>query len=109
MKTNNASLSVLSTLVLAVLLVVGILKIQQVHAQADATSSDAAVISPIDTTPVADATTSATANTTTTDAEAIASTHTSTSASPDSVTPTEPAPEGLTKVHIIGTKYIDYF
>ena len=27
----------------------------------------------------------------------------------NSVTPTEPAPEGLTEVHIIGTKYIDYF
>jgi hypothetical protein len=42
MKTNTVSVSVLGTLVLAALLVISILKIQQVHAQVDATTSDAA-------------------------------------------------------------------
>jgi hypothetical protein len=27
----------------------------------------------------------------------------------DSIAPAEPPPQGLTEVHIIGTKYIDYF
>jgi hypothetical protein len=106
MKTNAASFSVLGTLVLAAFLIIGILKIQQVNAQVDASSTDAVVASSTDTTPVADATTSTTADTTT-DATATVPTDTSTAAASDSVTPT--APQGLTEVHIIGTKYVDYF
>jgi hypothetical protein len=109
MKTNTASLSVLGTLVIAALLVIGILKIQQAYAQVDASSSDVVVASSTNTTPVADATTSATADTATTEATATESTDTSTAAASDSVTPTEPPPQGLAEVHIIGTKYTDYF
>lgn len=109
MQTNKASLSVLGVLVIAALLVVGILKIQQVYAQVDATSSDTVVTSPTDTTSVADATTSATANTATADATATASAGASTADASDAVMPTEPPPQGLTEVHIVGSKYIDYF
>src|SRR5947208_10240703 len=104
MKTNTASLSVLGVLVIAALLVVSILKIQQVYAQVDATSSDTVTTSSTDTTPV---TTSKTTDTATTGITT-ASTDISTMAS-DSVVATEPAPEGLTEVHIIGTRYVDYF
>jgi hypothetical protein len=97
MQTNKASFSILGILVIAALLFLSNLKIQQAYAQVDATSSDAIVTSPTDTTPVTDTTTSATADAATTEAAS------------DSVTPTEPSPQGLTEVHIIGTKYIDYF
>jgi hypothetical protein len=54
MKINTASYLVLGTFVLAILLVVGILRIQQAHAQVDATSSDTAAttsesVVPVDT------------------------------------------------------------
>jgi hypothetical protein len=109
MKTSSVSVSVLGILVIAAILVVGILEIQQVYAQVDATSSDVVVTSATDTTPVEDATTSASADTDTVDVAATTSTDTSTEATSDSVTPVEPPPQGLTEVHIIGTKYIDYF
>jgi hypothetical protein len=109
MKTNTASVSVLGVLVIAALLVIGILKIQQAYAQVDATSSDVVVTSPTDTIPVAHATTSATADAATTDAMAIVSTNASTTVASDSMKPAELPPQGLIEVHIVGTKYIDYF
>jgi hypothetical protein len=105
MKSNTASLSALGTLVLAALLVVGILKIQQAHAQVDATSSDAVATSSTNTTPATDTTTS-----TATDTPTAPSTDAVTTTAPsDSITPVETPPQGMTKVHIIGTKYTDYF
>lgn len=105
MKPNTASLSGLSILVIAALLVIGILKIQQVYAQVDATSSDPVAVPSADGTPAVDATTSAAADTT-----AIQSTDTETATVPSkSVAATEPPPQGLTEAHVIGTKYIDYF
>src|SRR5437660_603039 len=99
MKTNAVSLSVLGTLVLAALLIVSILEIQHAYAQVDATSSDS-------TPPTPDAATG-----TTTDSETVTSadTNATTPTESSSITPTEPAPDGLTLVHIIGTKYVDYF
>jgi hypothetical protein len=61
MKTNATSFSVLGSLVLAALLIIGILKIQQVHAQVDATPSDAVATSS-ESTHTLDATTSTTSN-----------------------------------------------
>jgi hypothetical protein len=63
MKTTAASLSVMSTLILAPLFVVGILKIQQVHAQVDATSSNIIATSSADTPPASDVTTRTPAST----------------------------------------------
>jgi hypothetical protein len=103
MKTNTVSISALGVLVIAALLMIGILKIQQVHARVDATSSDAVATS-TNTVPATDATTSTGTDTTTTEP-----TEASSPVPSDSVVPTEPAPQGLTEVHIIGTKYIDYF
>jgi hypothetical protein len=59
MKTNTASFSILSAVVLAALLVVGVLKIQQANAQVDATSSDVVATSSTDTSAATDVTTSA--------------------------------------------------
>jgi hypothetical protein len=59
MKTSTASVSVFGILVIAALLVISILKIQQAHAQVDATSSDVVATTSTDTTPTADASTSA--------------------------------------------------
>lgn len=111
MKTNEASLSVLGILVIAALLVIGILEIQHVYAQVDATSSDVVATSSIDATPADDAATSTAVETTIPAADAVTSDSTS---SPEttpskSVTPIKPPPEGLTEAHIIGMKYIDYF
>jgi hypothetical protein len=103
MKANAVSLSVVGTLVLAALLVVGIVEVQHAYAQVDATSSDAVATS-TNTLPATDATTSTVTDTTTTEP-----TETSSPVPSDSVAPTEPAPQGMTEVHIIGTKYIDYF
>jgi hypothetical protein len=117
MKTTKASLSVSSILVIAVPLFVGILKIQQVNAQVDATSSDA-VATPSDSPPPSDTTTGTTTDTesvspstevASSDAETAAPSDVASAPEASSVTPSEPAPVGLTEVHIIGTKYIDYF
>jgi hypothetical protein len=109
MKTNKASFSVLGTLVLAALLIVGILKIQQVHAQVDATSSDT-VASPTEVAPPTDVGTSTNADTINTDTTAATTPPTGDTTTPsNSVTPTEPPPQGLSEVHIIGTKFTDYF
>jgi hypothetical protein len=62
MKTNKVSLSVLGTLVIAALLVIGILKIQQVHAQVDATSSNADAQTLESLAPTTDTNASATKN-----------------------------------------------
>jgi hypothetical protein len=109
-----------TTLIVAAFITIGIFKIQQAHAQVDATSSDAVATSSESATPTyatADTTTDATHDTeivvpsteaTSSDAEAAVSSEES---APEfnSVTLIEPAPEDLTEVHIIGTKYIDYF
>jgi hypothetical protein len=111
MKTNTASLSGLSILVIAALLIISILKIQQAYAQVDATSSDAVATSS-EANPSADASTSTAVDTsviTSIDAPETGSTATPQAILPESVKPTEPPPQGLTEVHIIGTKYIDYF
>jgi hypothetical protein len=121
MKTNTVSFSVSGILVIAALLVIGSLKIQQAHAQVDATSSDIVAtssdstnritdaIAPLvlgestSTAPSADAAPSSTESTP-------ADTSPSAAATPSvSVVPTETPPGGLTLVHIMGTKYIDYF
>jgi hypothetical protein len=107
MKTNAVSLSVLGTLVLATLLVIGIVEIQHAYAQVDATSSGAVATSSTDTTPATDATTST--STETVAIETITAATDSTTTTSDSVAPTEPPPQGLSEVHIIGTKYTDYF
>jgi hypothetical protein len=133
MKTNTASLSLLGTLVLSTLLVVGILKIQHVYAQVDATSSDAVAASSTDAAPVADASTSTTPDTAENTEATAPADATDTAPAADattvgdapagttptvsddaattsaSVAPTEPPPQGLAEVHIIGTKYTDYF
>jgi hypothetical protein len=106
MKTNSASLSAVSVLVLATLLVIGVFKIQQAYAQLDATSSDTVVTSSTDAPPAADTTTSVVADETTTTPSTAAETTTGPS---NLIVPTEPPPQGLAEVHIIGTKYIDYF
>jgi hypothetical protein len=103
MKTNTASLSVICILVIAALLVIGSLRIQQAHAQVATSSALAA--SSTDTTSATDATTSIVASATTTPStDAQIATTTS-----GLVAPAETPPQGLTEVHIIGTKYIDYF
>jgi hypothetical protein len=115
MKTNTVSAPLVVTLVLAAILVIGILKIQHVFAQVDATSSDAVATSSADTTPATAVTVGTTTETTVPEATSTPSTDVAAPSAPteaapsQSVTPTEPPPQGLTEVHIIGTKYIDYF
>jgi hypothetical protein len=119
MQTNKRSLSALGVLVLAALLVIGAFKIQQAAAQVDATSSDAVVASSTDSTPATDVSTTTAADATATPlvlgASTSASPNTDAVSSPAtttpavSATPTELPPQGLAEVHIIGTKYIDYF
>jgi hypothetical protein len=117
MKTNVVSRPVLSVVVLLAVLLVGILEIQKVYAQADATSSDPVATSSDTVTPP-EATTGTTTDTetvapstevTSSDVETAAPSDTTPAAETSSVAPTEPPPQGLTEVHIIGTKYIDYF
>jgi hypothetical protein len=121
MKTNTVSFSVFGVLVITALLVIGILKIQQAYAQVDATSSDIVATSSDSTNPITDATTplvlgESTSTAPSADAAPSSTESTPTDTSPSaaatpsvSVAPSEPPPQGLTLVHIIGTKYIDYF
>jgi hypothetical protein len=117
MESDSTSLSILSVVVIVGLLVIGSLKIQQVHAQVHATSSDA-VATPSDSTTPSDATTGTTTDTesvspstevATSDSEKAAASDVTSPTESSSVAPPEPAPVGLTEVHIIGTKYTDYF
>jgi hypothetical protein len=116
MKTNTASLSVIGIFTIAALLFFGILKIQHAYAQVDATSSDVVATTSTDMTPAAASSTSAAngpiADATTTDSSN--STSSLQASSPEATTSesaasTEPPPQGLTEVHIVGTKYVDYF
>jgi hypothetical protein len=134
MKSNTASLSVLVPLVITALLLIGILKIQQAYAQVATTSADSATTSlstetsvptpdasttdlsaagspPVlgastSAAPTADAAPSSTESTPPDTAPSAAAT---TSVSSVSAAAPEAPPQGLTLVHIIGTKYIDYF
>jgi len=118
MKTNSISLTVVGSLFFAV--VVGVLTFQQVAAQV-ATSTEEVIATSSESVILL---TDATVATTTTEIETViaapeplpsdSETATSTAATAptesSSVTSTNnPPPEGLTEVHIIGKKYIDYF
>lgn len=130
MKIDSLSVAIISS-VLGVFIVVGVVAIQQVFAQVDATSTETVATSPesenqtdvyagtsatttdTETVTPSEATTDTTTDTTTeTQTEISAEDGTASdteTATPESVTPTEAPPEGLTEIHIIGTKYIDYF
>jgi hypothetical protein len=118
---------VLITLALAV---VGFLIVRPALAQEDASSTDAASPGEVETTiptttadtipdtggnVTSDQTTSASTSgdsnqaVPTADAQSSSAATTNATSSVAAVEPLEPAPEGLTEVHIIGTKYIDYF
>ena len=96
MRTKAISIAVVAPLVAVI--VVGVLKIPLAAAQVDATSSPTTENSATSTDP----------SFTDTDATSTAPSDTTSTAS--SSTPAiESAPQELTLVHIIGTKYIDYF
>jgi hypothetical protein len=134
-------MSILGTFVIVALLVAGILRIQQAHAQVDASSSDIvsattqdAEVAPqptstdatddtsgavlgVSTSSDASATPPTIDNTATVPADGATTAPTDSGSSTAAVASdsnsttvaTEPPPPGLTEVHIIGTKYIDYF
>src|SRR3989344_8701858 len=117
MKNNSISLTVIGSLFFAI--VVGVLTFQQVAAQVAtsteeivATSSESIIPPPIDAvaaTTTTDAETVIAAEPPQSDTETATSTATSSPTESSSVTSTNPPPEGLTEVHIIGKKYIDHF
>jgi hypothetical protein len=115
MKINIVAFGGVS-LVVVIALVFAFVIVKPVLAQVDATSTEAVTAS-IETP--ADATTTDTVTdietvspapeVTSSDAETSAPSDISPPAEPSSVAPTEAPPTGLTEVHIIGTKYVDYF
>jgi hypothetical protein len=114
MKTNIIAFSGIGLLVLLALAFASIFEIRLASAQVDATSSP-----PIDSTTTLPTLQASTSSTPIEDAASStpatmppnesASTTVATS-SPSTSAPTmEPPPQGLTLVHIVGTKYTDYF
>jgi hypothetical protein len=114
MKTNVIAFVGVSVLVLFVAGFASIFEIRLASAQVNATSSSAidSTTTPLvpeastSSTPIADAASSTPASAPANDS---ASTTVATSSSSTSAPGIEPPPKGLTKVQIIGTKYIDYF
>jgi hypothetical protein len=105
------------SLVVAIAVVSAFVVVKPALAQVDATSTETVAFSSEPGTPT-DGTAATTANAETAASSADAASGDLETGAPSaptsptetsSVTPTEPAPEGLTEVHIIGTKYIDYF
>jgi serine-aspartate repeat-containing protein C/D/E len=109
MKTNIIAITGIGLLVLFALAFTSVFEIRLASAQIDATSST--TIDPsLSTTSPESITLASSTNTVVTDPEA----STATSSQPESAPATstlsiESPPQGLTKVHIIGTKYTDYF
>src|SRR6267154_1535774 len=105
MKTNVIAVAGIGLLVLFAAGFASIFEIRLASAQVDATSS------PSIDTPLSTTTPDSDVAATSTIAEVVAtSTDTSVATSQATSTPPKEAPTvGLTKVHIIGTKYIDYF
>jgi len=105
MKTNVIAVAGIGLLVLFAAGFAGIFEIRLASAQVDATSS------PSIDTPLSTTTPDSDVAATSTIAEVVAtSTDTAVATSQATSTPPKEAPTvGLTKVHIIGTKYIDYF
>jgi len=108
-----ASASILIVSVLAV----GLIVAKPALAQVDATSTETVAPSSEPATPV-DAISDTSSNTETVvateesisrDGETAAPSDAASPTESSSATPTEPRPEGLTEVQIIGIKYIDYF
>jgi hypothetical protein len=121
MKNNIIAFTGFSVLVILGL-VAGFLVVRPVLAQVDATSSPPAPdisadlfgMSSTSTIDTIDATAPTTTAGTTTEAvshppESVTESTTTTDTALNSVHPIEPPPVGLARVHIIGTKYIDYF
>jgi hypothetical protein len=116
MKINIIAFAGLGLLVLFALSLVSIFEVRLASAQVDATSSTPsstdATTTPLvfqastSSTPIVNAASSTPA---VTPANESASTTVVTSSSSTSTPGIEPPPQGLTEVHIIGTKYIDYF
>jgi hypothetical protein len=114
MKSNIIAVGGIGLLVLFVGGFAGIFEIRLASAQVDATSSspiDSTTTLPIlqastSSTPIADA---ASSTPVATPANESASTTVATSPSSTSTPAVEPPPQGLTLVHIVGTKYADYF
>jgi hypothetical protein len=122
MKSNVVAFVRFGVLVIAV--AVGFMIVRPALAQVDSSSTSADSAASTTTPDPSTATTSTDAaatmdtasdttvgaTTTTTDASATTLDSSSTpQSSHQTITPTEPPPTGLTEIHIIGTKYIDYF
>jgi len=123
MKTNIITFAVASALVVA--LVIGFAIVRPVLAQVAATSTDstAPATPAVDTvasstpsdassTPIVGNVSTSTAPAETSPADTTTGAPVNKATTPDTSVqkaPTEPPPPGLTEVHIIGTKYIDYF
>jgi hypothetical protein len=114
---------VVGSSVLVVALAIGLIIVRPALAQVDASSTSVDTATSSTTTGTASATTSTDAATTT---DTDTNTGTATTTGGDAATPvdsnvasqsspqmtdtsTEPPPAGLTLVHIVGTKYVDYF
>src|SRR6266404_1700037 len=116
MKTNIIAVAGIGLLVLFVVGFASIFEIRLASAQVDATSSPPSSTDSTTTLPalqasksstlIEDAASSAPASTPANDS---ASTTVATNSSSTSTPAIEPPPQGLTLVHIVGTKYTDYF
>jgi hypothetical protein len=111
MKLLHHSWVVISVLLVIVLSAVTFLIVKPALAQVDATSIDHLEISTTTALDQGDvsASSSSTDATVTDGSNTTGAAAAVESATPTDMAPSEPPPQGLVEVHIIGTKYIDYF
>jgi hypothetical protein len=98
-------------LIAIAVLVVGFVIVQPVLAQEEATPSDPAVesVAPVDTVSSSTSSEGSEASVATPTVEGASTSAVTNDPPPSSAAQSEPPPADLTEVHIIGTKYVDYF